>query len=405
MPNGRYRSLLVASHPVQYAAPLFRQMAQHPKLDIEVAYCSLQGAEQARDSEFGVEFKWDIPLLEGYPWVKIDNKSPWPGLGRFFGLINPGLWQLIASGGYDVVVIYTGYMYLSFWIALVAAKFHRRVLIFGTDGHEVGSKEGKRWKTKVKRVFWPRLFGLADVVLIASSRGAAMMQALGISSERVALTPSVVDNDWWIKEAEKVDRAAVRIGWGVPPEGSVVLFSGKLQPWKCPSDILRAFAQANVPNAHLVCAGDGPLRRELESQAASLGVADRVHFLGFLNQSQLPAVYRASDVLVLASSYETFGLVVNEAMLCRCPAIVSDRVGASDDLVLPGRTGHTFPWGDVNTLAALLRELLPDGERLRRMGEAARNRMETWSPRESIEGIVEAFEKGVCLKSSGALAP
>jgi len=167
MPNGRYRSLLVASHPVQYAAPLFRQMAQHPKLDIEVAYCSLQGAEQARDSEFGVEFKWDIPLLEGYPWVKIDNKSPWPGLGRFFGLINPGLWRLIASGGYDVVVIYTGYMYLSFWIALVAAKFHRRVLIFGTDGHEVGSKEGKRWKTKVKRVFWPRLFGLADVVLIA----------------------------------------------------------------------------------------------------------------------------------------------------------------------------------------------------------------------------------------------
>ena len=88
MDNQKYRVLIVASHPVQYAAPLFRRMAQHPKLDILVAYCSLQGAEPGIDSEFGIEVSWDIPLLDGYPWQELPNQAPHPGLGKFWGLIN-----------------------------------------------------------------------------------------------------------------------------------------------------------------------------------------------------------------------------------------------------------------------------------------------------------------------------
>jgi hypothetical protein len=67
MQGNKYRVLIVSSHPVRYAAPLYRLMAQHPKLDILVAYCSLQGAEKGVDPEFGVEVAWDVPLLEGYP--------------------------------------------------------------------------------------------------------------------------------------------------------------------------------------------------------------------------------------------------------------------------------------------------------------------------------------------------
>jgi glycosyltransferase involved in cell wall biosynthesis len=111
-----------------------------------------------------------------------------------------------------------------------------------------------------------------------------------------------------------------------------------------------------------------------------LGVAHRVRFLGFVNQSRLPDVYRAADILVLPSEYEPFGVVVNEAMLCGRPVIVSDRVGAKYDLVREGETGFVYPCGDIEALAQILREVLPDRERLRKMGEAARKRMETWSP-------------------------
>jgi glycosyltransferase involved in cell wall biosynthesis len=372
-------------------------MVQHPRLDIQVAYCSLQGAERGIDPEFGVQVKWDVPLLEGYPWIQIPNKSPWPGLGRFLGLINPGLWKLVSNGGYDAVVVYTGYAYASFWITLAAAKLHRVPMLFGTDAQGLAPLGGEKWKVTVKRFVWPRLFRLAAVVIVPSSRGVAMMRSLGIPDYRLVLTPNVVDNDWWTKQAGKVERGEVRRGWGVPGDAPVILFCAKLQPWKRPLDVLNAFARADVAGSHLVFAGDGPLRSELESRAKSLGLEGRIHFLGFTNQSGLPAVYRGSDLLVLPSEYEPFGLVVNEAMLCGCPAIVSDRVGAGGDLISAGQTGYIFPCGDVENLAALLREVLSDRVRLRRMSEAARRRMETWSPHENVEGQVLAIERSLAL--------
>src|SRR5207249_1220882 len=104
MPSDKHRVLLIASHPVQYHAPVFRLMAQNPRLEIQVAYCSLHGAEAALDRDFGVELAWDIPLLEGYPWVHIPHLSRRARPGQFLGLINPGLWKLISSGKYDAVV-------------------------------------------------------------------------------------------------------------------------------------------------------------------------------------------------------------------------------------------------------------------------------------------------------------
>ena len=65
MTERRYRLLVIATHAVQYSSPVFREMARHPRLDMEVAYCSLQGAEGGMDREFGVEVKWDVPLLAG----------------------------------------------------------------------------------------------------------------------------------------------------------------------------------------------------------------------------------------------------------------------------------------------------------------------------------------------------
>lgn len=395
MPDRRYRVLLVCSHPVQYASPVFRQMAQHPRLEIQVAYCSLQGAEAGIDPDFGVEVKWDVPLLDGYPWVRVANRSPWPGLQRFFGLVNPGLWKLVSRSTYDAVVVYTGYAYASFWIALAAAKLCRKPIIFGADAGGFSPRDGKKWRVVVKRKLWPWLFGLADVVIVPSTRGVELMRSLGIPDDRLVLTPYVVDNDWWMGQADKVDRSEVRRAWGMPEDAPAALFCAKLQSWKRPLDVLNAFAQADVDGSHLVFAGEGPLRAELELQAKSLGLNGRTHFLGFTNQSNLPAVYRGSDLLIFPSEYEPFGVVVNEAMLCRCPAIVSDRVGAGRDLISTGQNGHVFPCGEVEVLAGLLREVLSDPDRLRRMGAAARRRIETWSPRENIEALIEAIERAV----------
>lgn len=396
----KYRVLLIASHPIQYAAPLYRLMAKHPQLDILVAYCSLQGAEKGVDPGFGVEVAWDVPLLEGYPWVHVPNRSPRPGIDRFFGLINPGLWKLVRQGRFDCLIVY-GYAYLSFWLAILSAKSARIPLILATDATCLAPRDGRGWKIPLKRILLPRIYGLADIFCATSSATIEFLRSLGIPEDCIVLCHYTVDNDYFAQATAKVNRIEVRQRWNIPDDAVVILFCGKLVPWKRPQDVLRAFAAINqqpqvISNpVYLIYAGEGILRQSLEIEAKSLGVTDRVRFLGFVNQSRLPEVYAASDLLVLPSEYEPWGLVVNEAMVCGLPVIVSDRVGAERDLVRPGETGEIYPVGNVAALSSILRRLLADPTQLKRMGEAARRRMETWSYRECIAGYVEAIEKAV----------
>jgi glycosyltransferase involved in cell wall biosynthesis len=88
--------------------------------------------------------------------------------------------------------------------------------------------------------------------------------------------------------------------------------------------------------------------------------------------------------------FEPFGLVVNEAMLCGLPVVVSDRVGARFDLVRPDENGYVFPAGDVESLSKILRQILPNSEKRIQMSIAARRRMETWSPREYADSFARA---------------
>lgn len=395
----RRRVLILASHVIQYSSPLFRRMAHDPRLDLQIAYCTLQGAKPEIDPEFGVEVAWDTSVLDGYPWVHVPNRSPAPGLGRFFGLFNPGVWKLICKNHFDAAIL-PGYFYCTAWIAIAAAKWSGTPILFVTDSHSLRSWRAQSpWKLRFKKWLVRRIFSLGSAILVSSSGGVEYLKSLGFPSEHIFLVPTAVDNDWWTEHAAKADRNSARTAWKIPADAPVALFCAKLQQWKGPMDLLEAFARANVPNSYLVLAGDGPERGNLERRAIELNLAERVRFLGFVNQSQLPSAYRAADLFVLPSLFEPFGLVVNEAMLCGLPVAVSDRVGAKFDLVRPDENGYVFPAGDVEALAAILQRILPDAEKRARMGAAARRRMETWSPREYTDGVVRAVQ---LAKENGA---
>ena len=400
VPDPRFRVLILCSHPVQYMSPVLRHMAQHPQLELQVGYCSLRGAEATYDTEFTATVKWDVPLLEGYEWTEIPNQGS--GSESFFGLCNFGFWNLIRHGRFDAIVCLTGYIRASFWIALFAARSAGTAFLFGTDANSLAPRDSHSWKIPVKKLLWPHLYSLADQVVVPSTASYNLMRSLGIPEGRITLTPYSVDNDWWKEQSSQVDRAAVRRAWGIAPEASVILYCAKLQPWKRPLDLLRAFALATIPRSHLVFAGEGPLRSELETEAVSLGIAELVHFLGFVNQSQLPSIYAASDLMVLPSEYEPFAVVVNEASCCGCPVIASDRVGAGLDLIAPVNPSFIYPCGNVHVLAQILKTILADPALLTKYGRAARKRMETWSFRENVSRTVEAISRAVARLDRGS---
>jgi glycosyltransferase involved in cell wall biosynthesis len=99
--------------------------------------------------------------------------------------------------------------------------------------------------------------------------------------------------------------------------------------------------------------------------------------------------------MVLPSEYEPFAVVVNEAMLCGCPVAASDRVGAARDLIAHGRTGFVYPCGDLEALAAVLRQATSGERKLSVTGRAARARMDSWSPRDNIEATLSAVARAV----------
>ena len=402
-PERRYRVLLVPSHVVQYSSPVYREMAKHPRLDIRVAYCSLRGAESSEDADFGREVKWDVPLLNGYQWTAVPNRAMRPGLGRFFGLVNLGLWRMVRKGRYDAIVLYTGYRYASFWITLAAAKLARTPVIFGTDATSIQVRDGQRRKLWFKPLILSRIFHLADGTFGCSPAGKEFLKSLGLPPEHIGVIPLVADNEWWAARAGAVNRAAVRESWGVPEGADVVLFCAKLQPWKRPQDLLQAFARADVAGSHLVFAGDGPLAPALESQATKLGVRDRVHFLGFQNQTQLPAVYRSADLFVLPSEYDPCPVVVCEAMLCGLPVVLSDEIRGRRELIDEGETGYIFRCRDVEGLASLLRNALADPDHLAAMGKASRRKMDSFSPRTHVRDFVQLLD--VTLGMQQTLGP
>jgi glycosyltransferase involved in cell wall biosynthesis len=393
-----YRVLVLATHVIPYGSSLFRLLAQDPRLDLLVAYCSMQGAHAGLDPEFGIEIRWDTALLEGYSWVLTPNRSPVPGIGHFFGLVNPGLWTLIRSQYFDAVVIYTGYMCTSFWIACFAAKSRGIPVLISSDSSTLRQREGKRWKAMLKPLALARVYRYVDVLMAPSQPVKDLAMQLGKPEKEIVKIRSDVDKDAWRARLKNFDRDAVRSSWDVPTDAMVVLYCAKLQPWKRPLDLLRAFAKASVSGSYLVFAGEGPERPELEREVVSLGITDQVRILGFVNDSQLPGAYKAADLFVLPSEYDPCPLVIPEAMFSGLPVLLSDAVIGRLEMIHPGKSGYPYPCGNADALADLLRKVLGDPGLLGYMKESVAHQMERWTAKDLLDSWVGAVEVAKQLK-------
>ncbi|MBW4437956.1 MAG: glycosyltransferase [Pleurocapsa minor GSE-CHR-MK-17-07R] len=181
-------------------------------------------------------------------------------------------------------------------------------------------------------------------------------------------------------------RREARASLGLPADAIVVGAVCRLIEQKGLRYGLEAFARASTdfPAARLLIVGDGPLRHALEGQAKSLGLGERIAFLGW--RADAAALMPAFDIFLMPSLWEGFGLVLLEAMAASVP-VVGSRVSAIPEVVLEGETGLLAPPRDVDALAGHLRGLLGDAPLRRHMGMMGRERLETQF---SMGGMVAA---------------
>ena len=213
-------------------------------------------------------------------------------------------------------------------------------------------------KRTAKDLLYPPLLRTFDAALYVGARSRAYYRHYRFPDQRLFFSPHCVDNAWFAERATGEARSRLRGQLGIGEAESVVLFAGKLQPFKRPLDVVEACARLKTDGmpVRLLIAGSGELAGAIEARAAALGVS--LHLLGFQNQTQMPAAYAAADVLMLPSNgSETWGLVCNEALACGRPIAVSDQVGCAEDLAADRRVGQVFPMGQIDRAAAALRRL------------------------------------------------
>lgn len=371
------------THPIQYQSPLIRHLVTSG-MDLEVVYGSDTTSRAYHDTEFGREVSWDVPLLEGYPHTFLQSDRA--------NLLSQ-LHAIFQSNPSSAVWIH-GWSHPVSKAAWRAAREARRPLLVRGETF-LGCVRGGAFRRVLHRLIYRHRFQQVTAFLAVGKLNRELYLHYGVPAERIFDVPYAVDNSFFQQRATAahMHRLELRAQHNIRPEQAVVLFCAKLIPKKDPATLIRAIASLRdvkpVPPC-LVIVGDGEMRSDLEQLARKLA-PDRIRFLGFQNQSSLPALYDMCDVFVLPSLFEPWGLVVNEVMNAGKPVIASDQVGSAADLVQPGINGAVFDAGNADALAASLRPYISDIERCTRAGKASLERINQWSFDQDLQGVAKAL--------------
>ena len=375
---------ILATHPIQYYSPVFQRLSQQPDLDVKVFYGWTGLTKESIDPGFQRAIKWDIPLLEGYQYEFLENKAREPGTHHFQGIDVPNVHQRISQWEPDVLAIY-GWSYKAHWQAM--RYLHGRIpILFRGDSNLLDECLGI--KQLLRRLWLVWVYRHIDHALAVGTENERYYRRHGLSHSQISFAPHAVDNRRFADPALNSTAQELRRSLGIDDQQTLIGFVGKLEPKKSPRLLLDAFRQTNRNDQVLLMVGTGELESDLKSQST-----DRMHFLGFKNQSELPAIYHAMDILVLPSQGpgETWGLVVNEVMAAGRAAIVSDAVGCGIDLVKP-TTDWIFRRGNAEQLKAILTGL-PDRLKLLAIGNDCQSHIDAWSLESQVQGWRSCLNK------------
>jgi glycosyltransferase involved in cell wall biosynthesis len=382
---------IVTSHPIQYYAPWCRHLAAMGGLDLKVFYLWDFGAIESLDVGFQQKIRWDIPLLDGYEYEFVPNISTDPGTHHFWGLNNPELSERVNGYQPDAVLL-LNYNYASIYRFLWEQRHSSVPLLFRGDSHRLVANRGI--KESLRRQFISFIYRQFAAILYVGKANYDYFTYHGIAEDKLFFTPHAVDNDrFFASSTEAIANARTwRQELGIPESNSVILFAGKFEAKKRPTDLITAFLSTDLEaqNVSLVFVGSGDLEGEMRSLAAG---HPSIHIVPFQNQSLMPRTYAAADVVVLPSygAGETWGLAINEAMCLSRPIIASDLVGCASDLIEPHGNGLIFSAGDVSALTASLKEAFRDRERLVSWGKRSREIIENYSYTNMTLGLRSAL--------------
>lgn len=349
------RLAIVTTHPIQYNAPWFRLLAQQQGVDVKVFYTWEASQTIAKyDPGFGRVVEWDIPLLDGYEYTFVKNVSANQGSHHFKGIDTPTLNGEIEQWGAEVVLVF-GWAYKSHLACLRYFKGKIPVLFRG-DSTLLDRAGGV--KELLKNIFLRFVYRHIDYALYVGTNNKEYFLQHGVKEHQLVYVPHAIENERFIDIYGDYTTRANEWKRELGIEGCFnIVFAGKLEPKKNPEYLLQLAAKLPDANLRFVYVGNGILEEKLKNSAKA---DNRILFVGFQNQQNMPLVYRLANVFVLPSKGpgETWGLAINEAMACGVPVIASDKAGGAVDLIKDN--GLIINPDDVNAGVHYIERLMND---------------------------------------------
>jgi len=361
-----------------YRIPLFNDLARHPGIDLHVIFLAETdpALRQWRVYKEDIQFSYEV-----LPSSRMH-------LAGFNLLINRKVWLALSQAHPDAILC-GGYNYVASWQALAWARRRNVVFLLWSESHLRELRRPRPLVEFVKDEFLHR----CDGSVVSGTMAREYLRARKIPDARIFTAPNAVDNQLFSEAAAIARREAVarRGKFGLPSK--YFLFTGRLVREKGPSELLGAYASMDPAvrkECGLVLAGDGVCRTELEREAAAIAPGT-IKFAGFVHREELASYYALAEALILPTYTDTWGLVVNEAMACGLPVILSNAAGCSVDLVKENWNGLVIPPRNARALAEAMNRLASDPDLRAEMGQNSIRKISEFSPSAWSQGVAKAI--------------
>ncbi len=381
------------THPIQHYSPLWKELSAREGVELKVFYYSRHGTETTFDPGFGMGFKWDIDLLEGYQSEFLPRQWPTrdPFNSQWHGL-NQGI-DRVLSEGWDYAFV-AGYANLNNWRIACACERHGVRLIYHSDSNFLTEERKPQLQRALKKRVVGHFFSKVSLFLAVGDHNVDYIAYYGAPRDRIHFCAIPVDTNRFRQGAQTPtdEKMALRKSLGIPETSFVVGFAGKMIDIKRPQDLVAALGLLDQDRFSGLFIGGGPLEEEMKRSAGK-----NVKFAGFINQFDMPRMLSLCDVLVVSSARDAHPLAVTEVQSMGIPVVLSDRCGCAgpNDVFRDGESGIIYPCGNVEKLAEAIARLAHDRKMRVRMGERANELAELHSAQATADNFIQASQSAL----------
>lgn len=360
-----------------YRIPVFNALAMRRDVDLHVMFMAETDEALRQWRVYKDEIRFSHQILPSWRWR----------VGKNNFLVNRGVWSALNKANPQVIIC-GGYNYAASWEALLWTRRHLAEFVLWSESNGQDARAGRAWTEGLKSFFLRH----CDRFVVPGKAAFEYLRSLGAPEASIVTAPNAVDNHLFATRAELARTQAAQIREKLKLPARFILFVGRLVPEKGVFDLLAAYAKLETSlrsEIGLVYAGEGIAREELADRAKGISPGT-VCFQGFAQREDLAGQYALAEVLVLPTHSDTWGLVVNEAMACGLPIIVSHVAGCAADLIEEGWNGYIVRARDTEKLSVAINSIARDPQRRRQMGARSLERIQGYSPQACANGLAAA---------------